>query len=185
MQLEDALLEEYKTVRQESLESAARIQSVAQYLLAALGVVVTVAIVAAKDDATVGAAVVMSLIPISVVFGIAMMTLEIQRVLSSRKHLRQLQTRINEKLALDGDGGLSWETERLSKELRPLNPFPIVLGIAVVGILVAPFIGGLLLREDLTTWYWRGAVADAVLAVGVAVAWCFIYPTLRGLQKDE
>jgi hypothetical protein len=48
MELADALFEEYKSVREESLEAAGRMQSVAQYLFAAMGVVVTVAIVGRK-----------------------------------------------------------------------------------------------------------------------------------------
>jgi hypothetical protein len=69
MQLEDLLLEEYKSVRQESLEAAGRVQSITQYLFAAGGVAITVGLAAADKDATVGAAVLMALIPLVVVLG--------------------------------------------------------------------------------------------------------------------
>ena len=105
MEHADALFEEYKTVRQESLEAAGRMQSVTQYLFAAMGVVVTVAIVAAEKDRTVGAAVVMSLIPITVVVGMAMTTLELQRVLGARKYSRQLEIRINAHVKFAEDPG--------------------------------------------------------------------------------
>jgi len=108
MQLEDVLLEEYKTVRQEAPESVGRVQSVTQYLFAAGGVVVTVGLIAGDKDETVGAAVLMALIPLVVVLGIAMMTLEVQRALGARRHLRRLETRINALLA-SSDDGLSWK----------------------------------------------------------------------------
>ena len=59
------------------------------------------------------------------------------------------------------------------------------MAIAIVGIgLVAPFIGGLILRDNLTTWFWLGAAADVAIAVGVGIAWCIFYPRLRRLEKD-
>ena len=186
MELADALFEEYRSVRQESLEAAGRMQSVAQYLFAAMGVVVTVAIVGAEKDRTVGAAVVMSLIPITVVVGMAMTTLELQRVLGARKYSRQLEARINAHVEHDQDPGLSWEKNRLTDDFRPLTPFPVVFGVAVVGIaLMAPFIGGVILRDELTWLFWVGAAAD-VLVGGLAVlGWRRWYPRLLALEDAE
>lgn len=184
MQLEDVLLEEYKTVRQEALESLGRVQSVSQYLFAAGGVVVTVGLVAGDKDETVGAAVLMTLIPLVVVLGIAMMTLEVQRALGARRHLRRLETRINALLGSSGDG-LSWEADRLEPDIRPLNPFGIVYGIGVAGIVViGPGIGGLVLRDDLTAWYFVGGAADLILAGVVIVVAVRSYPRLRELEND-
>jgi hypothetical protein len=185
MQLVDGLLEEYKTVRQESLEAAGRVQGVSQYLLAAMGVVVTVAVVAADKSRTLGAGLVMSLIPISVVFGTAMMTLELQRMLGPRRYMRQLERRITALLEPAEDPGLGWETKRLTGEFRPLNPFPVVFATAVVGIVgVAPFIGWLILRDEVTGWYWLGAAADVALGVVVTVVWLIRFPKLQALEKD-
>lgn len=181
----EALLEEYRTVRQESLEAAGRVQSVSQYLLTAMGVVVTVAIVAADKSRTLGAGLVMSLIPISVIFGMAMMTLELQRMLGPRRYMRQLERRINALLEPGEDPGLGWETRRLTGEFRPLNPFPVVFATAVIGIVgVAPFIGGLILRDEVTGWYWAGAAADVFLGVVVTVVWLLRFPKLQALEKD-
>lgn len=187
MQLVDALLEEYRTVRQESLEAAGRLQSVSQYLLAAMGVVVTVAVLAAEKNRTLGAGLVMLLTPISVVFGTAMMTLELQRMLGPRRYMRQLERRINALLEPAEGPGLGWETNRVPGGFRPLNPFPVAFGTAVVGIAVAaPAIGGLILHDDLTTLYWLGVVAD--VGVGVVLVLVFrrsVNPTLRDMEKDE
>jgi hypothetical protein len=142
-----------------------------------------VGLVAANKDETVGAAVLMALIPLVVVLGIAMMTLEIQRVLGARRHLRKLETRINALLE-SSDEGLSWEAARLKPEMRPLNPFSIVFVIAVAGIVViGPGIGGLVLRDDLTAWYFIAAAADLILAVVVLVVALRTYPRLRELEK--
>ena len=185
MQLEDVLLEEYKTVRQEALESVGRFQSVAQYLFAAAGVVVTVGLVAGDKDETVGAAVLMALIPLVVVLGIAMMTLEVQRALGARRHLRQLETRINALLGASDDG-LSWEAARMKPDKRPYNPFPIIFGIGIAGIVViGPGIGGLMLREDLTAWYFVGAAADLILAGLLIVVAVRSYPRLRNLEMTD
>lgn len=184
MQLEDVLLEEYKSVRQESLEAAGRVQSVAQYGFAAAGVAVTVGLVAAEEDETVGAAVLMALIPLVVILGLAMMTLEIQRVLAARQHLRQLETRINALLESSQEG-LSWEAARLKPEMRPLNPFVIPFDVAVAGIVViGPGIGGLVLRDGLTGWYFVGAAADLILVSVMIVVALRSYPRLRKLDKD-
>ena len=183
MELADALFEEYKTVRHESLEAAGRMQSVAQYLFAAMGVVVTVAIVGAERDRTVGAAVVMSLIPITVVVGMAMTTLELQRVLGARRYSRRLEIRINAHIELAEDPGLSWERERLTEEFRPLTPFPVVFAVAVIGIaLMAPFIGGVILRDELTTLFWIGAGLDVAVGILAIVGWRRWYPRLIALE---
>ena len=184
MQLEDALLEEYKTVRQESLEASGRVQSVLQYLFAAAGVAITVGVVAAKEDETVGAAVLMALFPLVVVLGIAAITLEIQRALGARRHLRQLEHRVNALLGSSEDG-LSWEAARLKPEMRPVNPFPIVFVVAVAAIVViGPVMGGLVLRDGLTVWYFVAAAADLILAGVVIVVALRTYPRLRELDKD-
>jgi uncharacterized membrane protein len=186
MEVVDALLEEYKTVRQESLEAAGRLQSVSQYLLAAMGVVITVAVLAADQNRTLGAGLVMLLTPISVVFGTAMMTLEIQRMVGPRRYMRGLERRINALLVSAEDPGLGWETNRIPGGFRPLNPFPVAFGTAVVGIAAAaPAIGGLILHDDLTTLYWLGVAADVVVGTVLAVVfWRFVYPTIRDMERD-
>ncbi len=184
MQLEAALLEEYKTVRQESLEALGRVQSVAQYLFAAAGVTVTVGLVAAKDDPTVGAAVLMALIPLVVILGISMVILEIQRVLRARRHLRHLEDRIN--ALIEGpERAFSWEVARLKPETRGWNLFPVIFVVAVASIVViGPGIGGLVLRDNLTKWYLVGAGADLILAAVVIIVVLPIYAQLRELDKD-
>jgi hypothetical protein len=125
--------------------------------------------VAAKEDEIVGAAVLMALIPLVVVLGIAMITLEVQRALGARGHLRQLETRINT-LAESSEAGLSWGTTRLKPEMRPhsirsrsclSSPSRIVV--------IGPGIGGLVLRDDITAWYFAGAAADLILVAVVIV----------------
>src|SRR4051794_20034366 len=185
MQLEAALLEEYKTVRQESLEALGRVQSVAQYLFAAAGVTVTVGLVAAKDDPTVGAAVLMALIPLVVILGISMESLEIQRVLRARRHLRQLEDTLNAQIE-GSTRALSWETGRLKTETRRRNLFPVILVVAVASIVViGPGIGGLVLRDNLTKWYLVGAATDLVLAALVTIVALPIYAQLRELEKGS
>lgn len=87
------LLEEYRTVRQERLEGVTRIQSIVQYGVAAIGVLLTVALLAAFDhEAPVPAAtIVMGLIPLLLVLVISSSAAEIQRVMDARQHLRVLE----------------------------------------------------------------------------------------------
>jgi len=66
-----------------------------------------------------------------------------------------------------------------------LNPFGIVYGIGVAGIVViGPGIGGLVLRDDLTGWHFVGAAADLILAGVVIVVARRSYPRLRELEND-
>jgi hypothetical protein len=126
----------------------------------------------------------MSLIPITVIVGMAMTTLELQRVLGTRKYSRQLESRVNAHVAHTEDPGLSWERERLTDEFRPLTPFPVVFGVAVVGIAVmAPFIGGVILRDELTTLFWIGAGADVAVGVLAIAGWRRWYPRLLALEE--
>src|SRR5689334_17525297 len=101
----------------------------------------------------------MGLVPLVIVFAIAMLGVEIQRVLTARGHLRGLERRINVAFAGDAPALMSWETLRAST--RVINPYPALFAMAIVAaILVGPVIGGLLLIEHRR---WIGLVVGVVL----------------------
>ena len=90
----EVLLEEYRAVQQESGDGLTRMQSVAQYALATLGVGTGLGLAAAPRSLTAAAVVLMGLIPVLIVFVLFVLVVETQRVVAARRHLRRLERRI-------------------------------------------------------------------------------------------
>lgn len=178
------LLEEYRTVRQERLEGVTRIQSIVQYGVAAIGVLLTVALLAAFDhEAPVPAAtIVMGLIPLLLVLVISSSAAEIQRVMDARQHLRVLETRINCILEPEGKAPvLSWESTR-SYPRGLINPFKLA-GFATLAATAAmgPLIGGLILLPDRTIEYAIGVAFDVAVLGGLGFAFARMHEDVRAL----
>ena len=166
------LIEEYKSVRQESLDALQRHQLVVQYGLAGTGVGTGLGLIAAEQSVAAAAVILMGLMPALIIFGIAMIGVESQRVVAARSHLRELEMRINETRA-DGDGPLlSWETKRVQMDPPLVNAFPIALAAAVgAALIIGPGIGGgLLATRELWLGFAVGVVIDIVALGAVAIA---------------
>jgi hypothetical protein len=141
-------IEEYKSVRQESLEAVARLQTIAQYGLAAAGVAIGIALVSAAKSVTIGALLLMALIPLLAIFGGAMMANEAQRVGRAHRHLCHLERYVNSHFPSVA-GPLSWETALVDGTSSRVLSYRMTIFVVVVGTLfIGPGIGGYLLAQD-------------------------------------
>lgn len=172
-------LEEYKSLRVESLEAIGRLQQIAQYGLATTGVAISAAVVASETDAVLAALVLMVLVPLLVLFGAAMMAMEAQRVGRAGRHLAALETRINAYLPGDSDA-LRWESE-LARSRR-IGSFRLAaMLVPLVGFAIGPGIGGYLLIDRGHCELAIGlGVPDAMLLVASAV---FARRRIRQLEE--
>jgi hypothetical protein len=158
-------IEEYKSVRQESLDALDRQQTVAQYGLAAAGVVLGIGLLAEEDGRTALAVIVlMVLAPLLALFGAHMLAAEAQRVARAGWYLRGLETRVNRRLPPHVEP-LAWETLLATDGAYRVQGYIEVVGIVIaVTVVTSVGIGGYLLGSQ-GDWGWLvAAVAvDAVL----------------------
>ena len=137
-------IEEYKTVREESLGAVARSQAIAQYGLATAGVGVTAGVLAAQRNATLGAVVLCGLIPLAGCFGAAMMAVEAQRSARAGWYLRGLEQRIN-LLVPGGAPPLGWETLLRDPTHRVRGYREATAVVVVAAVLLSAGLGGYVL----------------------------------------
>jgi hypothetical protein len=185
----DVLFEEYRTLQQETRDAITRAQGVVQYALATLGVGAGLGLAAASRSVAAAAVVLMGLIPILIVFALAQIEIEMQRVVTARRHLRQLERRINSAVARDTPSPLlTWEAARTLQQSRLLiNPYRVRIVLAILAvILIGPVIGGVLLAEN---GRWVGfSIAMGLDLFFVAVAapvFLRAYRRLGDLDVDE
>jgi hypothetical protein len=184
----DASIEEYKSVRQESLSALDHVQSVMQYGLASSGFVASLGFVAAQDTPTIGAVVLMVFVPILIGFAMVMMGVAVHRVIQTRRYLRGLEIRL-ETMA-EGEPVMAWERTRALEE--GVNGFPFAMFAAIGSAVVAgPGLGGWVLADhDLWTAFVIGEALDIAAAVAFTTWSARTYFRLRAqaslpLQPEE
>jgi hypothetical protein len=79
MDASELLTEQYRTVRQESLDALCQMQTVNQWGLGSIGVSTGLGVVAAQHSAGAAAVLLMGLVPVLVTFGVAEMAVMAQR----------------------------------------------------------------------------------------------------------
>lgn len=166
------VIEEYKSVRQESLEALGRQQTIAQYGLAATGVGVGIGLVAGDNHQTTLAAIVlMGLMPLLALFGAMMSATEAQRVARAGWYLRGLEARINKRLPADFEP-LGWETMLGNNTAYRVQGYVAVLGIVIaITAVISVGLGGYLLASK-GHWGWlAGAVVADAAVLAVIALW--------------
>ncbi len=169
---EDALLEQYRTVRQESLEALSRHQTIAQYGTALAGVAVGAGLLAGKSSAPAAAIVLMGLVPLAAIFGAAMMATEAQRIARAGCFLRYVESRLNEVMGPMGgkdSRAFTWESD-LSEEVRVRGYALATAVVLLSAVTMGPGLGGyFLLHAGLTAEFIVAATVDLIAVVVLAV----------------
>jgi hypothetical protein len=158
-------MEEYRSLRQESLDALNRQQIIAQYGLAAVGVVLGIGIVAEENNRTAIAVIVlMALAPLLALFGAQMLATETQRIARAGWYLRGLETRINRRLP-PGAEVLGWENLLAADTgYRVKGYLEVLLIVVAVTAVISIGIGGYLLAIEHSWLLLVGAVvADGVV----------------------
>jgi hypothetical protein len=165
MEAADALLVEYSSVRQESLEALAQIHTIIQYGLASIGVTAGLGLVTAEHNLLASAVVLMVMIPTVIVFGDVMLAVSAHRVIQSRLYLRRLEKTISNRLSARGDL-IGWERDRTTSGGVAPNAYPFAI-FASVGaqIVFGPVLGGILLARA-HHWVWFG-LGESVDVIGI------------------
>lgn len=159
-------IEEYRSVRQESLEALGRQQTIAQYGLAAVGATVGAALLSAQKTASVAAILLMGLIPLLAIFGAAMMAMEAQRVIRAGNHLRALERRVNATFQ-DGSRPLRWEAALEDGSHARVSGYGLaILVVVTTTAVLGPGLGGYLLAEE---GLWTAFVAAELTDIAVLV----------------
>jgi cytochrome c biogenesis protein CcdA len=147
VELVEVILEEYKMVRQESLESVGQQQTVAQYAVASISVGLGLGLVTANENATASAVILMGMLPVLIMCWAAMIVVAAQRVLLGRRHLRDLERRVAVEFTA-APPPLSWERCRSGRSGARFNgyAFGIVIAISTAAA-IGPVLGGLVLWD--------------------------------------
>jgi hypothetical protein len=140
----ELLIEQYRTVRQESLDALNQMQTINQWGLGSIGVSVGLGLVASERSVVAAAVVLMGLVPGFIAFGIVTMSVITQRIIHTRLYLRLLE----KELGVHFDGFVGWERTRARNFRIGTSGYPFALltnlGIAIG---IGPGLGAALLAS--------------------------------------
>lgn len=121
--LVEVLMEEYRTLRQESLDTLGHRLTVVSFTFAALSVVVAGMLTAPELPPWVIGAVGVVFVPQAAKAGLFIWLGEYQRSQRAGRHLAELERRINDLLDVDGATGLCWESALTSRGGHMSTPY--------------------------------------------------------------
>ncbi len=119
----DVLMEEYRTLRQESLDTLGHRLTVVSFTFAALSVVVAGMLTATELPAWIVGAVGVVFVPQAAKAGLFIWLGEYQRSQRAGRHLAELERRVNALLDVDGSAGLCWESALTSRGRHMSTPY--------------------------------------------------------------
>jgi hypothetical protein len=168
MEAADLLIEQYRTVRQESLEALSQMQTINSWGFGSIGVSIGLGLVASQYSATATAVILMGLVPMLVAFGNVAMAVMAERVVEARRYLRDLERHLAEEVAGALPEFVGWERTRATGFRVGGSGFPFAIA-ATLGIAVAigPGLGGALLATE-GRWV-AFAVGEAVDLAGLTL----------------
>jgi hypothetical protein len=185
MDASDLLVEQYRTVRQESLDALGQMQTINQWGLGSIGVSTGLGLVASQHSVTAAAVVLMGLVPVLITFGMAEMAVLAQRVVDARRYLRRLEMRLADQVTGPFHDFVGWECER-SKQFRVgTSGFPFAVAMLGIAFGIGPGLGGALLAAGGRHWV-AFVVGEILDIVGLAFFTVWITCTLlriKGLNE--
>jgi len=181
MDASDLLLEQYKTVRQETLDALSQMQPINQWGLGSIGVTIGFGLVASQHSATAGAVVLMGLVPVLVAFGVIEMAVVAQRVVAARHYLRQLEILLAEQVAGVLASFVGWERERAKHFRVATSGFPALGAMIGIAVGIGPVLGGVQLAHD---GRWTAfAVGETLDVAGLVVFTVWIVRIFKSIQR--
>jgi hypothetical protein len=182
----ELLIEQYRTVRQETLEALDQMQTINQWGLGSLGVTIGLGLVASQHSGTDGAVVLMGLVPILVTFGIIEMAVMAQRIVDARCYLRKLEKRLAAQVTETLPDFVGWERERAIGFRVATSGFPALAAMIGVAVGVGPVLGGKLLADE---GRWTAfAIAETldVIILATFTIWIVgVFQNIRDTNKEN
>jgi len=142
----DLLTEQYRTVRQESLDALTQMQTIMQWGLGSVGVSIGLGLVAAQRSATGGAVILMLVVPVLIVLGSVVIAVPARRVIDTRLYLQQLEGELAARFGDSLPGFVGWESTRGSRFRLGDSGYPFAFAATLlIAFAVGPILGGSLL----------------------------------------
>jgi hypothetical protein len=169
--LQELLLEEYRTLRQESLDSLGHRLTVVNFTFAALSVVIAAMLASNAPSPALLAIFGLLLVPQGAKAGLFIWLGEYQRSQRAGRHIAHLEQRLNE-LAAAADGeGMSWESGLKNRQAHMSTPYiatiAFTIGAGWAGALVGIWYAALALRERLDGIAVGIVISAILLLIGV------------------
>jgi hypothetical protein len=181
MNASDLLVEQYRTVRQESLDALGQMQTINQWGLGSIGVSTGLGLVASQHSVTAAAVVLMGLVPVLITFGMAEMAVLAQRVVDARRYLRQLEMRLADQVTGTLHDFVGWERERSKRFRVGTSGFPFAVAMLGIAFGIGPGLGGALLADG---GHWVAfAVGETIDIAGLAIFTVWIACTLLRIKR--
>lgn len=181
MEASHLLLEQYRTVRQETLDALSQMQTINQWGLGIIGVTIGFGFVASEHNATDGAVVLMGLAPVLVAFGVIEMAVMAQRIVVARRYLRELEILLAQRVVMTLPSFVGWERERARGFRVGTSGFPALGGMIGIAVGVGPVLGGVQLAEK-GQWV-AFAVGETFDLVGLTIFTVWIVRVFMKIQK--
>jgi hypothetical protein len=179
------LLEEYKTLREESLQALRQQQQTLQVGFAAMGVVAGLGI-KLESDQTLSAIVLMAFVPLLAAFIVVMWLGELQQMSRAGAQVSRIEQRWRDEY---GEWTATWETLLASKSptvRRLFGTHHAVFATIVLGGALAAAAGAELLgRHQHWVGMAVGAAADLAMFAALTVAYWRVQSRLRELEPYE
>lgn len=169
--IREVLLEEYRTLRQESLDTMGDRLTVVNFTFAALSVVIGAMIASESVSPVLLALFGIVVVPQGAKAGLFIWLGEYQRSQRAGRHIQRLEERINDLVGANRGEGLTWESGLVSRSIHMSTPYIatviFTVGMGWAGALLGVWYAGVALGENLAGGTLVLAIAGLVAAIGL------------------
>ncbi len=179
----DVLLEEYRTLRQESLDAMGHRLTVVNFTFAALSVMLAAMLASESLSPELLAIFGIVVVPQGAKAGLFIWLGEYQRSQHAGRHIQQLEQRINALVEANEGEGLSWEAALVARSTHMSRPYVATIVFTVgsgwAGVLLGLWYSAVAIDRHAST----GITATAVAIILILVA-CWEFIALRRFVAD-
>ncbi len=167
----ELLLEEYRTLRQESLDSMGHRLTVVNFTFAALSVVIAAMLASDTPSSALLAIFGLVLVPQGAKAGLFIWLGEYQRSQRAGRHLAKVEQRLNELSGAAHGEGLTWESGLKSRKAHMSTPYiatiAFTVGVGWAGVLLGAWYATDALRGRFQGFSLGAIVATIILVVAI------------------
>jgi len=165
-------LEEYRSLRQEALHALSQQQTILQFGLSVLGVLVGLGVQQAGKESAVTILVGIAIVPLVAIFVVVIWFGELERLGRVGFHLATIEHSVNKEL---GRTALWWESalQRANGPYRRLRwRYHAVVAVLLLVAAIGAVVGNIEMADEEAPWAWPlSSLADAALLGGILAWW--------------